>query len=94
MVAFVSYERAKEVSRAEPVVFAEVVGRQDGATALKVHVAVPDAKSVYEIERDDTGSICDAEVHDFVARIAEANGARYAAVYPVRTHWPPRDSKD
>lgn len=94
MVEFVSYERAKEVSRLEPVVFAEVVSRQNGATALEVHVAVPDAKGLYEIERHNTGPIRDAEVHDFVAGLAAVHGARYAAVYPVRPHWPPRLSKN
>lgn len=93
MVEFVSYEKAKEVSRREPVVFAEIVAEHDGTSSLEVHVAIPEAESLYEIERDDTGPIPDSRLRDYVEEIAMAHGVRFAAIYPVRDHWPPRFPK-
>lgn len=88
-VSFVEPERAKQLVRSEPVVFAEIVGKADGAFSLEVHVMRRAGRSLYEIERDDTGLVPGETVHALVARIAAAHGCRYATVFPAEDRWPP-----
>jgi hypothetical protein len=89
MVDFVSRERAKELVRSEPVVFAEVMGEATGAQSLEVHVMRPTAAGLHEVERDDTGPLPGEAAREHVARIAAARGVRYATIYPAEDRWPP-----
>jgi hypothetical protein len=89
MVDFVNRERAKELVRREPVVFAEIMGEVMGAPSLEVHVMRPTATGLHEVERDDTGPVAGETVDELVARIAAARGVRYATIYPAEDSWPP-----
>jgi hypothetical protein len=86
MVEFITPERAKDLVRGEPVVFAEVMS---GEPSLEVHVMRPAGDCLYEMERDDTGPVPGESVDALVARIAEAHGCRYATIYPAEDGWPP-----
>lgn len=86
---FVNHERAKELVRKEPVVFAEIMGEGMGEQSLEVHVMRPGADGLYEVERDDTGPVPGETVQALVARIAAAHRCRYATIYPAEDHWPP-----
>lgn len=87
---FVDRERAKELVRKEPVVFAEIMGEGMGEQSLEVHVMRPGADGIYEVERDDTGPIPGETVQALVARIAAAHRCRYATIYPAEDCWPPQ----
>ena len=89
MVEFVSRERATELVRSEPVVFAEIMGEATGAPSLEVHVMRPTRRGLHEVERDATGPVPGETVPELVARIAAARGARYATIYPAEDRWPP-----
>jgi hypothetical protein len=89
MVDFISPERAKDLVRTEPVVFAEVMDKSKSARSLEVHVMRPTAGGVYEVERDDTGPVASESVEQLVARIAAARSCRYATIYPAEDRWPP-----
>jgi len=86
---FVDHERAKELVRTEPVVFAEIMGEGMGKQSLEVHVMRPGADGLYEVERDDTGPVPGETVQALVARIAAAHCCRYATIYPAEDRWPP-----
>jgi hypothetical protein len=86
---FVDRERAKDLVRTEPVVFAEIMGEGMGEQSLEVHVMRPGAGGLYEVERDDTGPIPGETVQALVARIAAAHRCRYATIYPAEDRWPP-----
>jgi hypothetical protein len=88
-VAFVAPERAKDLVRGEPVVFAEIVGDGGDESSLEVHVLRRAGHYIYEIERDDTGPIPGETVQALVARIAAAHHCRYATIYPAEDRWPP-----
>lgn len=88
-VEYVDRERAKHLVRAEPVVFAEVMGEGMGEQSLEVHVMRPTADGLYEVERDDTGPVPGEAVRTLVTRIAAAHRCRYATIYPAEDRWPP-----
>ena len=89
MVEIIDPERAKDLVRTEPVVFAEIMGEGMGKQALEVHVMRPDGRGLYEEERDDTGPVPGESVTALVARIAAEHRCRYATVYPAEDRWPP-----
>ncbi len=89
MLLFIDPERAKELVRTEPVVFAEVMAQATAGWTLEVHVMRPTRHGLYEVERDDTGPVAGESVQALVARIALAHGCRYATVYPAEDRWPP-----
>lgn len=89
MVDFIPKDRAKDLVRSEPVVFAEVMDKTSGAHSLEVHVMRPTTGGVYEVERDDTGPLASETIEQLVARIAAARGCRYATIYPAEDRWPP-----
>ena len=41
MVDFISWQKAKELARAEPVIFVEIMGEAPGERSLEVHVMSP-----------------------------------------------------
>jgi hypothetical protein len=88
-VAFVSWHQAKELARVESVVFAEVLGSDDGALSLEIHVMHPHGKGLHEAQRDDTGPVAVTAVRQRVAQVAAENGCRYAAIGSAEKDWPP-----
>jgi hypothetical protein len=88
-LCFVDPERAKDLVRSEPVVFAEIVGRAGSDPCLEVHVLRRVGRSLYEIERDDTGPVPGETVEALIARIAAVHGCRYATLYEAEDRWPP-----
>jgi hypothetical protein len=89
MVQFVSWERAQELVRQEPVVFVEIMTGAAGRPSLEVHVMYPTREGLQEAERDDTGPVRDEKVRELVTRIAAARNVRYAAIRGAEDHWPP-----
>jgi hypothetical protein len=57
LVGLVDPERAKELVRREPVVFAEIMSEGTGEQVLELHVMRPSGNGLYEEERDDTGPV-------------------------------------
>jgi hypothetical protein len=89
VISFVDAERAKNLVRSEPVVFAEIVCQAGGERSLEVHVLRRAGPGLHEVERDDTGPMPNETVEAFVAKIAAAHGCRYATIYPAEDRWPP-----
>lgn len=89
MVNFVSFERAKELVRHEPVVFAEIMSERPDAESLELHVMYRYGVRLHEAERDDTGPVPKGSVRDVVARVAAARDVRYATIYQAEEQWPP-----
>lgn len=90
MVDFVTWQKAKELVRREPVLFAEIMGETPETQTLEVHVMTPTGAGLHELERDDTGAVPGEKVHDLLARIAAARRVRYAAIRGAEDEWPPR----
>jgi hypothetical protein len=88
-VKIVSYERARDLVRQEPVLFAEIVGEAPDAQSLELHVMQRSGTALYEAERTDTGPVPKDSVHGLVSEVAAARHVRYAAIYRAGEHWPP-----
>ena len=81
MVVFVHPEKARNLVRSEPVVFAEIVGKPSGERSLEVHVLRRSGQAVHEVERNDTGPMPRETMKAIVCQIAAAHGCRYATLY-------------
>ena len=88
-VEFVPWQRAQQLAQAEPVVFAEIVGADDGSRNLEIHVMQPYGKRLHEAQRESTESIPVSEVRARVAQVAAEHGCRYAAISRAEKDWPP-----